>query len=78
MAKKLTSLSWEDMQREMSIAGRPEKISELGFRIMKQVEQTTDFNNAAEISNVDFALRRVRAELKLRLKMLEQKTGQTK
>lgn len=69
MGKKLTSMSWEDMQKEMSIAGNPEKIAILGNKLMKQIEAEVDCTNHSELINIEFALERIKAEIRLAKKI---------
>jgi len=65
MAKKLTSMSWDDMQNEMSLAGNPEKVRRFGQQIMENIEANIDGKNIPEIVNTQFALKRIMDELKL-------------
>jgi hypothetical protein len=65
MGRKLTSLSWDDMQKEMSIAGDPDKIAQLGKDIEQLISTSIDATNRAELTNVDFMLQRLTAEVKL-------------
>ncbi len=65
MAKRLSSMTWDDMQQEMSIAGSPEKITQVGKDIMNIVGNNLDVTNRAELTNIEFALNRVLAEVKL-------------
>lgn len=66
-------MSWADMQKEMSIAGSPEKITKLADSIMRTIESTIDYTNHAEMTNMMFALDRIKAEVKLSQKRLEAK-----
>lgn len=65
MRKKLTHLSWDDVQQEMSIAGSPEKIAQLGRDIEELMMNAIDATNRAEMTNVEFMLKRLIAEVKL-------------
>lgn len=65
MAKKLTSMTWEDVQKEMSIAGNPEAVTEWGKQIMQLIIDKRDKTNRAELINVEFMLQRVKAEVRL-------------
>lgn len=76
MAKKLTNMTWDEMQKEMSIAGSPEKISNLGKNIWEKIGSEVDFTNGAEIINVEFAIRRIHAEIKQAARIFENRTGQ--
>jgi hypothetical protein len=57
-------MTWDDMQKEMSIAGSPEKITQLGKDILELIGKTIDTTNRAELINVEFMLRRQIAEIK--------------
>lgn len=76
MPKQLSQKSWKEVQQEMSIAGNPEKITALGSEIMEMVAMRVDETNPAELTNILFALDRVKAEIKLTLKRYENRTGQ--
>jgi hypothetical protein len=65
MGRKLTSLSWDDMQKEMSIAGDPDKIAQLGKDIEQLISSKIDATNRAELTNIEFMLQRLIAEVKL-------------
>jgi hypothetical protein len=69
MAKRLISLTWVDMQNEMSIAGSPEKIAKLGEDLIDLIARSININSISEVENTQFALQRVIAELKLWEKM---------
>lgn len=71
MGKKLTTMSWDDMREEMSIAGNPEKIAELGKEIMETVAGRMDATNRAEMTNIEFSLQRVLAEIRLYQRMYD-------
>lgn len=58
-------MTWEDVQREMSIAGRPENIAQLGRHIEALLGESIDATNRAELTNVEFMLKRLVAEIKL-------------
>lgn len=73
MPRKLSQMTWQDVQKEMSIAGRPEKIAQLGKEIMELVEKKCDHTNKAELINVEFALQRVLAEVRLYQRMYDKK-----
>ncbi len=59
----------------MSIAGSPEKIAQIGKDVMALVEKA-DFNNPAELINVQFAIQRVQVEIKGAIRRYERRTGQ--
>ncbi|MCG2614904.1 hypothetical protein LZZ85_11450 [Terrimonas sp. NA20] len=65
MGRKLTQMNWDDVKKEMSIAGSPEKMTELGKEIMKIVHEKVDSTNRAELTNAEFAIQRVLAEIRL-------------
>jgi len=73
--KKLSQMSIEDVKKELSIAGAPEKLigmfGDIGD-IMAKVDQT----NAAELINLDFIVRRLHAEVRVWMKLYEDRTGQ--
>lgn len=76
MAKKLSLYTTADMQKEMSIAGSPKKITKLMTDINELIGKTVDANNPAELINTKFALQRLIAEIKVLARHLEQRTGQ--
>lgn len=65
MKKKLSQMTWNDVQKEMSIAGNPVKITRLGRHIEELIMHGTDTTNRAELTNVEFMLKRLVAEVKL-------------
>jgi hypothetical protein len=73
MGRKLTQLGTEDMRQEMSCAGSPDKIMGLMDNILKMVWASADKKNIAELINVEFALDRIKAEVKLFRKKEEKK-----
>ena len=64
MGRRLTSMSWADVQEEMSLAGSPEKITEFGKQVMDLATKALEGTNIAELINAQFALQRVLAEVK--------------
>jgi hypothetical protein len=68
---KLTQMSWEDVQQEMSIAGSPEKITQLGRDIESLLMPAIDATNRAELTNVEFMLKRLVAEIRLLQRMYD-------
>lgn len=64
MGKKLIDMTWAEVQKEMSIAGSPEKITQLGSDILQLIGKTVDTTNRAELTNVEFMLKRLIAETK--------------
>jgi hypothetical protein len=71
MGRKLTSMTWDDVQKEMSVAGSPEKITQLGKDIMQLIADSHDKTNRAELTNVEFMLQRLTAEVKLWQRMYD-------
>ena len=73
--KKLSQMSTQELKAELSIAGSPDKLigmmSEIGD-VMAKVDQT----NAAELINLDFIVRRLHAEVRMWMKLYEDRTGQ--
>jgi hypothetical protein len=73
--KKLSQMSTEDVKNELSIAGAPDKLigmmGDIG-NIMSKIDHT----NPAELINLDFILRRLRAEVRIWMKHYEERTGQ--
>lgn len=65
MAKKLSSMTWAEVKAEMSIAGSPAKIMQLGCEIEALLLPAIDITNRAELTNVEFMLQRLVAEIKL-------------
>lgn len=74
MGRRLISMTWADVKEEMSIAGSPDKITELADSLMRQVESKVDYTNHAELTNMMFALDRIKAEVKGAQRRLEQRT----
>ena len=65
MANKLSQMTWAEVEKEMSIAGSPEKIAQLGSDILELIGKKVDSTNRAELTNVEFMLQRVLAEIRL-------------
>lgn len=65
MGRKLSKMNTEDMRKEMSIAGSPDKITALMTDINNMIWEKVNKKNIAELINVEFALDRVKAEVKL-------------
>lgn len=64
-------MTWADVQKEMSIAGSPEKITQLGRDVLELIGKTIDSTNRAELTNVEFMLQRVLAETRLMQRMYD-------
>lgn len=64
-------MTWADVQKEMSIAGSPEKITQLGRDVLELIGKTIDSTNRAELTNVEFMLQRVIAETRLMQRMYD-------
>jgi hypothetical protein len=71
MGKKLSSMTWDDVQKEMSVAGSPEKITQLGRDIEVLISANLDATNRAEFTNIEFMLKRLTAEVRLWGKMYD-------
>lgn len=65
MAKNLSQMTWAEVQEQMSIAGSPDKITQLGREIEAMLMPTIDATNRAELTNAEFMLQRLLAEIKL-------------
>lgn len=76
MAKKLGQMTTEEVKQEMSIAGSPDKIVGIMHDVLLIIAEKVDHTNAAELINMELALRRVAAEVKLTIKRLGKRTGQ--
>lgn len=64
MGRSLYYMSWEEIQKEMSIAGSPEKITALGRQVMTLIGTSIDATNRAELTNVELMLKVVMAEIR--------------
>lgn len=64
MGKKLSKMTWQDVQDEMSIAGDPEKVSGLGREIEAMIVSQSDLTNRATLTNIEFMLQRITAEVR--------------
>jgi hypothetical protein len=71
MKNKLSQMTWDEMQAEMSIAGSPEKITLLGRDIEALISTTVDATNRAELTNAQFMLSRLVAEIKFLQRMYD-------
>jgi len=71
MAKKLSKMTWADVQKEMSIAGSPEKIAQLGIDVLELISGRIDGTNRAELTNTELMLQRILAEIKLYQRMYD-------
>lgn len=76
MGKKLSQMTTEDVRKEMSIAGSPDKIVGIMTSVLSMIWQNVDTTNAAELINLEFAMRRVTAEVQQARKRLGKRTGQ--
>lgn len=68
---KLSRMTWDDIQKEMSIAGSPEKITQLGRDTETLIMGRLDRTNRAELTNVEFMLQRLLAEIRLMQRMYD-------
>jgi hypothetical protein len=71
MAKSLYHKSWDEIMKEMSMAGNPEKMTAFGKRVLELSVQFIDKRNIPDYINAIFALERVIAELKAAQKRQE-------
>lgn len=65
MGRKLSSITWVDLKEEMSIAGDPEKIIEIGKDIYALISVRLNFKSIPEIENMQLALEKLLAGLKV-------------
>lgn len=65
MPKLLSLMTWSEVQAEMSIAGNSYKITQLGQQIEALLFSALDATNRAELTNAEFMLKRLIAEVKL-------------
>ncbi len=63
MAKRLRDMTSAELKMEMSLAGSPDKIMDLGDEILRLVYNKMDKTNIAEHINVILMLRRIVAEI---------------
>lgn len=67
-------MTWEELQAEMSIAGSPGKVTEIGRKIeallLTDIDHI-DHTNRAELTNAELMLRRLLAEIKLAQRMYD-------
>ena len=68
---KLHQMTWDQVEKEMSIAGNPDKIAQLGRNITQLIADAHDKTNRAELTNIEFMLKRVAAEIKLHQRMYD-------
>jgi hypothetical protein len=61
----LSKMTWAEVEKEMSIAGSPEKITQLGREIEALLMPAIDATNRAELTNIEFMLKRLIAEVQL-------------
>ena len=65
MGRRLSSITWVDLKEEMSIAGDPEKIIEIGKDIYALISVRLNFKSIPEIENMQLALEKLLARLKV-------------
>lgn len=73
MGKKLSQMTWAEVEKEMSIAGSPEKIAQLGQQVMELISSKIEATNKAELINVELMLKRVVAEIRLLQRMYDKR-----
>lgn len=71
--KPLRQMTWDDVQKEMSIAGNPQAVIEWGKEIMQLIADKHEDTNRAELINIEFMLQRVLAEVRLWQRMYDNK-----
>lgn len=76
MQKRLCYMSWAEVQSEMSIAGSPEKITNLGKDLIEKIFTVVNPKNPAELINIQFALKRIMAEITAEQRRYDKRTGQ--
>lgn len=76
MAKPISQLTTDEVEKQMSIAGNPRKITRMMEEILALIGTTIDPSNPAEIINIEFALKRIQAEVGTWKKMYGKRTGQ--
>lgn len=73
MATRLSMMTWDEVQSEMSIAGEPGSARKFGEEVLALSARSMDKNNIPSVDNQIFSLERVIAELKLWKKTLEER-----
>lgn len=58
-------MTWEDVEKEMSIAGSPAKIKHIGQQLEGILFPALDVTNRAELTNAEFMLKRLVAEVRV-------------
>lgn len=71
MPKNLSEMTWKEVEDQMSIAGSPAKIANLGLQVERLILPAIDATNRAELTNVELMLRRLVAEIKLYQRMYD-------
>lgn len=69
-------MTWQQIQDEMSIAGSPEKVTTLAKEMYFMIGERLDTTNVAELINIEFALKKVTAEVRREIRKYEKRTGQ--
>lgn len=69
--RHLSRMTWEEITAEMSIAGNPEKITQLGRDVTALIGAALDPTNRAEFTNVEFMLKCVMAQIRLYARMYD-------
>lgn len=64
-------MTWAEVQKEMSIAGSPEKMTKLGEDILGLMWQKIDSSNRSELTNAELMLNRILAEIRLAQRMYD-------
>lgn len=72
---KLSQMTSQEVQQKMDPNGNPEKIIALMSEIYGLITQKADINNPAEMFNVELALKRLQAEGRVWIRIIESRTG---
>lgn len=69
---RLHQMTWTQVAQEMSIAGRPDVIANLGREIEAIILPAIDATNRAELTNAELMLKRLLAEIRLMQRRYDQ------
>lgn len=75
MEKPISQLTTEEVKELMSVAGNPEKIADIMIEML-MLASSADETNPAELINLELAVERVLAEVRLLKRQYEETTGQ--
>jgi len=65
MSKKLTSITWAELKKEMSIAGDPDAVVEVADDIVSLILGRINPQNIPSLINIQLALQKIMAEFRL-------------